>query len=96
MAAIATTEDQPIATTATPAGGAWLRGARWDLTWLIGSAVIVPMVLMLVWTGVRGEWIDLLVTMIVGGPHLLSTVLTTYADPGFRRAHLPFLLAVAG
>lgn len=92
MAGATTWQESLVATNKRE--GAWLRGARWDLTWLIGSAIIVPMVLMLVWTGVRGEWIDLIVTMIVGGPHLLSTVLNTYADPGFRRAHLPFLAAV--
>ncbi len=94
MAGVATTWEQSLVPGAKE-NGAWLRGARWDLKWLIGSAMIVPMVLMLVWTGVRGEWIDLIVTMLVGGPHLLATVLTTYADPGFRRAHLPFLVAVA-
>ena len=94
MAGVTTTWEQSPSV-ATTESNAWLKGARWDLTWLIGSAAIVPMVLMLVWTDVRGEWIDLLVTLLVGGPHLISTVLTTYADTGFRRAHLPFLVTVA-
>jgi len=90
----ATTTWEQATVPATKRTGAWLRGASWDLKWLIGSAIIVPLVLSLVWTGVGGEWIDLVVTLLVGGPHLFSTVLTTYADPGFRRAHWPFLVVV--
>jgi len=72
----------------------WLHGRRWDLTWLIGSAVVVPLGMLLVWTGASSEVINLGVTALVGGPHLFSTFLTTYADPRFRRSHGPALVAI--
>ena len=73
---------------------AWIRSRRWDLTWLVGSAVVVPLGMLLVWTGASSELINLGVTALVGGPHLFSTFLATYADPRFRRAHAPALAVI--
>jgi len=65
----------------------WLRDRRWDLTWLVGSAVIVPLVMVFVWAGVSNALLNLTVTTIVGGPHLFATYTATYLDPRFRRSH---------
>jgi hypothetical protein len=73
----------------------WLGGLRWDATWLIGSSVIVPLVLIFVWAGVPNAWLNLAVTTIVGGPHLFATYTATYMDPRFRRSHLPMLAAIS-
>ncbi len=62
---------------------------------MIGSAAIVPIVLTFVWGGVDSTWLNLTVTGLVGGPHIFSTYLLTYAMPGFRRHHLWFLLAIS-
>ncbi len=73
---------------------AWIHGRRWDLTWLIGSAVVVPVGMLFVWAGASSDLMNLAVTALVGGPHLFSTFLTTYFDPRFRKRHGPVLLAV--
>lgn len=72
----------------------WIRSARWDSTFLIGSAVIVPLVLLLVWGGAPAAAIGLGVTAIIGGPHLFSTYAATFLDPRFRRQHAVFLPAL--
>jgi hypothetical protein len=66
---------------------AWIHGRRWDLTWLVGSAVIVPVGVGFVWAGASSDLMNLAVTTLMGGPHLFSTFLTTYFDPRFRRRH---------
>src|SRR5262245_33308067 len=65
----------------------WIHGRRWDLGWLIGSCAVVPLGLAAVHAGVSSDLLNLVVTALVGGPHLFSTFLATYLDPGFRRAH---------
>lgn len=74
-------------TLATSAGVPWIRSRRWDLTWLLGSAAIVPLVLAFVWGGASSRLINLGVTALVGGPHLFATYLVTFGDPRFRRRH---------
>jgi hypothetical protein len=75
--------------------GPWLESARWDLTWLIGSAVVVPLSLVFVWAGVSSDLINLVVTLLAGGPHVFSTFLVTYLDPEYRRRHGVALTLVA-
>jgi hypothetical protein len=75
--------------------GVWLESARWDLTWLIGSAIVVPLSLVFVWAGVSSDLLNLVVTLLAGGPHVFSTFLVTYLDPDFRRRHGPALALVA-
>ncbi|MFN3484790.1 MAG: hypothetical protein ACK44W_04830 [Planctomycetota bacterium] len=65
----------------------WIQSRRWDLAWLIGSAVLVPAGLVLVWAGAPADAVNLGVTALVGGPHVFSTLLITYLDPRFRRSH---------
>jgi hypothetical protein len=67
--------------------GLWIESARWDLTWLIGSAVVVPLSLVFVWAGVSSDLMNLVVTLLAGGPHVFSTFLVTYLDPEYRRRH---------
>jgi hypothetical protein len=76
-------------------GAPWLGGLRWDATWLIGSAAIVPLVLVFVWAGVPNDLLNLAVTTIVGGPHLFATYSATYMDPRFRRSHAPMLVLIS-
>ncbi|MCB9890810.1 MAG: hypothetical protein H6832_02395 [Planctomycetes bacterium] len=72
----------------------WIRSPRWDLAWLLGSAIIVPLVLALVWGGVSSANLMLIITALIGGPHLFSTYVVTYLDPAFRKAHGRVLLAI--
>jgi hypothetical protein len=74
---------------------AWIQSRRWDLTWLIGSALVVPIVVVMVWAGASSLAINIGVTALVGGPHLFSTYTATYLDPRFRRSHRLGLLAVS-
>src|SRR5687768_14596530 len=71
----------------------WIQSPGWDMGWLIASALVVPVVLLLVWKGVSSDVIDLGVTALIGGPHLFSTYLATYLDPRFRRDRAWLLLA---
>jgi len=73
----------------------WIKSARWDSTWLIGSAVLVPLVLTAVWAGAAAPFIGIGVTALIGGPHLFSTYAATFLDPRFRRGHRRLLIACA-
>lgn len=82
--------------TSTASGDAlWLNGARWDRTWLLGTALVIPVTLLLVWGGISSDALNLVVTVVAGGPHVFSTFLTTYLDPVYRRRHGWGLAAVA-
>ena len=72
----------------------WINGPRWDLSWLVGTALVVPLGLAVIAMGAPGDAVNLWVTVLVGGPHLFATFLATYMDPKFRRAHWPALVAV--
>lgn len=66
----------------------WISSARWDLTWLSFSALIVavPPLVHSYWK-VGATGVDLLVTLMIGGPHMYATFLKTVFEPGFRRVH---------
>jgi hypothetical protein len=70
---------------------AWIATPRWDLTWVTFSAalVAVPPLAHTYWR-VGATGIDLLVTLMIGGPHMYATFLRTVMEPRFRRRH-PFL-----
>lgn len=72
----------------------WIQSPSWDTGWLIGSAVIVPIVLLLVAGGASSAVINLGTTALIGGPHLFATYTATYLDPRFRRSHRPLLVLV--
>jgi hypothetical protein len=54
--------------------GVWLRSRNWDLGFLILSAVLVPIPLLLYHgLGVSQTAVNLIVAGLIGGPHLYST-----------------------
>ncbi|MBI3854403.1 MAG: hypothetical protein HY293_01795 [Planctomycetes bacterium] len=73
----------------------WLNGPRWDLTWLLGTALVVPATLILVWAGISSDALNLIVTLLAGGPHVFATFLTTFLDPEYRRRHGRALALIA-
>lgn len=88
-------ESSPLAiATAAPAREqGWILGRGWDVRWLIGSALIGPVILAWVYAGGSSTAINLGVTALIGGPHLFATYTQTYLDPRFRRRHLWVLVA---
>ncbi|MEO6326975.1 MAG: hypothetical protein ABIT01_08105 [Thermoanaerobaculia bacterium] len=66
----------------------WVANPRWDLTWLCGSAllVLIPPIAHTYWK-VGATGIDLLVTLMIGGPHMYATFLRTVLEPRFRQKH---------
>jgi hypothetical protein len=85
---------RPRPAVAAPAHGAWLRSPSWDLTFLILSAALVPIPLLLYHVGgVSQTAVNLVVAGIIGGPHLYSTFTYTFMEPNYRRRHRRFLVA---
>ena len=73
--------------------GAWLRSRTWDLSFLILSAALVPIPLLLYHgLGVSQTAVNLIVAGLIGGPHLYSTFTYTFLEPNYRRRHRGFLL----
>ncbi|MGI8556831.1 MAG: hypothetical protein ACR2ND_00735 [Solirubrobacteraceae bacterium] len=71
----------------------WLRSRRWDLSFLILSAALVPIPLLMYHAlGVGQTAIGLIVAGVIGGPHLYSTFTYTFLEPNFRARHRRFLL----
>lgn len=64
----------------------WLHSAKFDLTFLIGSAVLaaIPLTMLYVFH-IKTSYINYLVAAVVGGPHLYSTYGMTFMDGNFRR-----------
>ena len=66
----------------------WIANPRWDLICLTLSAALVaipPLVHSLGKTTSGG--MDLLITLLIGGPHMYATFLKTVFEPRFRRLH---------
>lgn len=79
---------------ARTAGGIWLRSPRWDLSFLILSAALVPIpLIMFHGLGISQTAVNLVVAGLIGGPHLYSTFTYTFMEPNYRRRHRRFLLA---
>jgi hypothetical protein len=70
----------------------WIATPRWDLSWITLSAVLVaiPPLAHFYWS-VGATGIDVLVTLMIGGPHMYATFLRTVMEPRFRKRH-PFLV----
>jgi len=66
----------------------WIAGQRWDLGWLTLSAVLVaiPPLAHTFWR-VGATGVDILVTLMIGGPHMYATFLRTVMEPRFRNRH---------
>lgn len=75
--------------------GGWLRSPAWDLTFISLSAVLVALPYsgyqLLMALGLSSEvgarLVDLIVTLLIGGPHMYATFTRTIADPNFRANH---------
>ena len=73
----------------------WLRSPSWDLTFISLSVVLVAlpysayklMMLSGVSNGASATIVDLIVTLLIGGPHMYATFTRTVADPNFRANH---------
>ena len=71
----------------------WLRSRNWDLSFLILSAGLVPIpLLMYHGLGVSQSAVNLIVAGLIGGPHLYSTFTYTFMEPNYRARHRRFLL----
>ena len=95
MAAIA---GAPLALTGREPG--WIYKRSWDLTLIIFSAVLVPLPFLMAWAAQRTgllsmektvDWINITVALLIGGPHLFSTVTYTFMDGRFRARHKSYL-----
>jgi hypothetical protein len=79
---------------ARTAQGVWLRSPSWDLGFLILSAALVPIpLLMFHGLGISQTAVNLVVAGLIGGPHLYSTFTYTFMEPSDRRRHRRFLAA---
>jgi hypothetical protein len=76
------------------ARGVWLRSPAWDLSFLILSAALVPIPLVMFHGfGISQTAVNLVVAGLIGGPHLYSTFTYTFMEPSYRRRHRRFLAA---
>ncbi len=93
------------AMTATTREPGWIYNRKWDLTLIIFSAVLVPLPFLVSWVAQVTGWltqnqaidlINIVVSVLIGGPHLFSTVSYTFLDRDFRTKHKGYsLLALA-
>jgi hypothetical protein len=81
----------------------WIYKPSWDLPLIIFSAVLVPLPFLVAWGAQVSGWlkprqaidlINITVALLIGGPHLFSTVTFTFLDSRFRARH-PRYLALA-
>jgi hypothetical protein len=81
----------------------WIYKASWDLPLIIFSALLVPLPLLIAWLAQRTGWLDaektvdlinITVALLIGGPHLFSTITFTFLDGGFRSRHKTYFAMV--
>jgi len=65
----------------------WIRSKRWDLTWLVGSVVTVPLAPLMYSAGLTADGVATVIMLAVGGPHVFVTFTRTNMDPKFVRHH---------
>jgi len=79
----------------------WIWSRQWDLTLIIGSAILVPFPLLFASLAEVSGWmtqqqaisaINIIVAALIGGPHLFSTVTFTFLNRSFLRRR-PFYAA---
>ncbi|MBZ5624035.1 MAG: hypothetical protein LAQ69_35850 [Acidobacteriia bacterium] len=84
----------------------WIYKPSWDLPLIIFSAALVPLPFLVAWGAQFFGWmkqqqavdlINITVALLIGGPHLFSTITYTFLDGNFRSRHrwyacLAFLL----
>src|SRR5580658_6373026 len=71
----------------------WIYKPGWDLPLIIFSALLVPLPFLVAWGAQISGWmnqqqavdlINIAVALLIGGPHLFSTVTFTFMDGDFR------------
>jgi len=81
----------------------WIYKPSWDLTLIIGSAILVPLPFLIAWAAQASGWmkqqqaidlVNIIVATLIGGPHLFSTVTYTFLDGRFR-ARYPWYTAAS-
>lgn len=74
----------------------WIYNRKWDLTLIIFSSVLVPLPFLVAWLAEVTGWltqtqavdgINIVVALLIGGPHLFSTISYTFLDNNFRTKH---------
>jgi hypothetical protein len=74
----------------------WIYNRKWDLSLIIFSSVLVPLPFLAAWVAQATGWmtqekaidaINIAVALLIGGPHLFSTISYTFLDPKFRAKH---------
>ena len=74
----------------------WIKSRRWDLTWLVGSVLTVPLAPLMFeafrgWGGMgeqpAANAVAMVIMLLVGGPHVFVTFTRTNMDPKFVRNH---------
>ncbi len=74
----------------------WIYNRKWDLSLIILSAALVPLPFLVAWaaqvTGLMSQEkaidaINIAVALLIGGPHLFSTISYTFLDNNFRASH---------
>jgi hypothetical protein len=74
----------------------WIYNRSWDLSLIIFSAVLVPLPFLVAWAAQATGWmtqqkaidaINIAVALLIGGPHLFSTISYTFLDNNFRAKH---------
>ncbi|HEX5037605.1 MAG TPA: hypothetical protein VFX30_10640 [bacterium] len=67
---------------------AWLLSRRWDLVFLIGGALLVPLPLLIKnGFGLSVSAVNLAITVLIGGPHLFATFSYTLLEKRFWKLH---------
>jgi hypothetical protein len=74
-------------TIADTGNGPWIRSARWDLTWLVGSVLVVPIAPLLYRLGLTADEVAMVVLFAVGGPHVFVTFTRTTLSKSFVRQY---------
>lgn len=71
----------------SPMNEKWICSPRWDLGWLVLSALVVPLAPLLHHAGLSATGVATLVLLTVGGPHVFVTFTRTNMDPRFVKRH---------
>src|SRR5271165_1261145 len=78
----------------------WIYKPSWDLPLIIFSAILVPLPFLVAWLAQASglltlqktvDFINIGVALLIGGPHLFSTVTFTFMDGRFRSRHRGYL-----
>lgn len=108
VAAAEPRSDTPLAhalDTLDPQRGIWIRSARYDWIFLIGGVLFIAAIIAMFYAvdpfstnvlhlGSYAQWINILVPLLLGGPHILMSFSRNYMDSEFRMRH-PALLKTA-